>query len=101
MARKGKESGRPPVITGDTVHIVLRHPRGRRSVEQIQPGLIIPAGKRKGRNPSVASIYRAPAEHAKREVCPEAVEQAHIDFAVLQVGQVPGARLAVPGRVPL
>jgi hypothetical protein len=43
-------------------------------VEQIQPDLIIPTGKRKGQNPSVASIYRALAEHAKREAYPEAVE---------------------------
>ncbi|MFI7694162.1 hypothetical protein ACIBQ6_34205 [Nonomuraea sp. NPDC049655] len=36
----------------------------------------IPTGKRKGQNPSVARIYRALAEHAKREAYPEAVEQA-------------------------
>lgn len=99
-ARKGKEGGRPPVITDDTV--TLSCGAARAAVRRTDPArLIIPAGKRKGRNPSVGSICRAPAEHAKREVCPEAVEQAHIDFAVLQVGQVPGARLAVPGRVPL
>lgn len=34
-------------------------------------GLIIPTGKRKGRHPSVACIYRAPTERAKREACPE------------------------------
>lgn len=44
----------------------------------------LPTGKRKGQNPSVAGIYRAPAEHAKREAYPEAVEQAHADFAALQ-----------------
>ncbi|MFF8395144.1 hypothetical protein [Streptomyces sp. NPDC016172] len=54
------------------------------------PDLVIPTGKRKGLNPSVASIYRALAEHARREVYPEAVEQAHADFAALQVGEVPG-----------
>lgn len=46
--------------------------------------LIIPTGKRKGRNPSPASIYRALVEHEKRQMYPEAVEQAHIDFAELQ-----------------
>ncbi|MFC8912741.1 hypothetical protein ACFUAB_28125, partial [Streptomyces cinereoruber] len=38
---------------------VLRRRAGGESVEQIQPDLIIPTGKRAGKNPSVASIYRA------------------------------------------
>ncbi|MFC8828391.1 hypothetical protein ACFT9I_23940 [Streptomyces sp. NPDC057137] len=42
----------------------------------------------------MAGIYRALAEHAKREAYPEAVEQAHADFAVLQAGEVPGPRAA-------
>lgn len=70
-ARKGKHGGRPPVITDDMLHTVLRRRAGGESVEQIQPDLIIPTGKRKGRNPSVASIYRALAEHAKHEAYPE------------------------------
>jgi DNA invertase Pin-like site-specific DNA recombinase len=74
-ARKGKHGGRPPVITDDMLHTVLRRRAGGESVEQIQPDLIIPTGKRKGQNPSVASVYRALAEHAKREAYPEAVEQ--------------------------
>jgi DNA invertase Pin-like site-specific DNA recombinase len=81
-ARKGKHGG--PVITDDMLHTVLRRRTGGESVEQIQPDLIIPTGKRKGQSPSVASIYRALAEHAKREAYPEAVEQAHADFAGLQ-----------------
>lgn len=80
-ARKGKHGGRPPVITADMLHTVLRRPAGGESVEQIQPDLIIPTGRRKGRNPSVASIYRALAEHAKHEAYPEALEAAHADFA--------------------
>src|SRR6478609_12020 len=43
----------------------------------------------KGQNPSVASIYRALAEHAKREAYPEAVEQVHADFAALAGPEVP------------
>ncbi|WP_204165986.1 hypothetical protein [Streptomyces sp. NEAU-S7GS2] len=39
-----------------------------------------------------ASIYRALAEHAKREAYPEAVEQAHADFAALTGGEVPEPR---------
>jgi hypothetical protein len=54
------------------------------SVEQIQPDLIIPTGRRKGQAPSVASIYRALAEHEKKEAYPEAVAQAHADFADLR-----------------
>lgn len=47
-ARKGKHGGRPPVITDDMLHTVLRRRAGGESVEQIQPDLIIPTGKRKG-----------------------------------------------------
>ncbi len=82
-ARKGNHGGRPPVITDDMLHTVLRRRASGESVEDIQPDLIIPIGKRKGRNPSVASIYRALAEHTKREAYPEAIEQAHADFATL------------------
>jgi len=49
--------------------------------------LITPTGKRKGANPSTVSIYRALAEHAKRERHPDGVHQAYADFAVLQVGR--------------
>ena len=100
-ARKGKHGGRPPVITDDMLHTVLRRRAGGESVEQIQPDLIIPTGKRKGQNPSVASIYRALAEHAKRGAYPEAVEQAHADFAALHAGEVPGPRPAIPDRASL
>ncbi|MFH8453996.1 hypothetical protein ACH4CD_32775 [Streptomyces fungicidicus] len=62
------------------------------SVEQIQPDLIIPTGKRKGQNPSVASIYRALAERTKREAYPEAVDQAHAEFAALQTAKIPESR---------
>jgi hypothetical protein len=68
------------------LHTVLRRRAKGESIEQIQPDLISSTGKRKGKNPSVASIYRALAEHAKREAYPEAVEQAHADFAALQAG---------------
>ncbi|MGW0544965.1 recombinase family protein [Streptomyces griseoincarnatus] len=90
-ARKGKHGGRPPVITDDMLHTVLRRRAGGESVEQIQPDLTIPSGKRKGHNPSVASIYRALAEHAKREAYPEAVEAAHADFTAMNNGAGPRA----------
>ncbi|WP_234357061.1 MULTISPECIES: hypothetical protein [Streptomyces] len=70
------------------LHTVLRRRAAGEPVEQIQPDLIIPTGKRKDQNPSVASIYRALAEHAKREAYPEAVAQAHADFSALQAGEV-------------
>ncbi|MEN8655897.1 recombinase family protein [Streptomyces sp. 21So2-11] len=79
-ARKGKYGGRPTVITDD----MLQRKALGESVEQIQPDLIIPTGKRKGHNPSVASIYRALAEHQNTQAYPEAVETAHADFAALQ-----------------
>ncbi|MFJ9968758.1 recombinase family protein [Streptomyces avermitilis] len=96
-ACKGKHGGRPSVMTDDMLHTVLRRRANGESVEQIQPDLIIPTGKRKGQNPSVASIYRALAEHAKREAYPEAVAQAHADFAALKAADdIPGPR---PARV--
>jgi hypothetical protein len=94
VSRKDKHGGRPRVITDDMLHTVLRRRANGESVEQIQPDLIIPTGKGKGHNPSVASVYRAPAEHAKREAHPEAVEQAHADFAALQAGRLPSPRTA-------
>ncbi|MFI0219723.1 hypothetical protein [Streptomyces lydicus] len=90
-ARKGKHGVRPPVITDDMFHTVLRRRAPGESVEPIQPDLIIPTGKRKGQNPSVASIYRALAEHSKREAYPKAIEQAHVDFASLQNRRRPPA----------
>ncbi|MFG2886438.1 recombinase family protein [Streptomyces sp. NPDC048297] len=91
-ARKGKHGGQPPVITDDMLHTVLRRRANGESVGQIQPYLIIPTGKRKGRSSSVASVYRALAEHAKREAYPEAVEQAHADFAAMSNETVPEPR---------
>nr|WP_246565148.1 recombinase family protein [Streptomyces roseirectus] len=64
-ARKGKHGGRSPVITEDMLHTVLRRRANGESVEQIQPDLIIPTGKRKDQNPPCAGIYRALAELAK------------------------------------
>ncbi|MFD6133189.1 recombinase family protein [Streptomyces diastaticus] len=93
-ARKGKHGGRPPVITADMLHTVFRCRAGGESVEQIQPDLITPTSKRKGHNSSVTSIYRALAEHAKREAYPEAVEAAHADFAALKARDVPAPRTA-------
>ncbi|WP_250637881.1 recombinase family protein [Streptomyces fodineus] len=87
--RKGKHGGRPPVITEDMRHTKLRRRANGEWVEQIQPDLIIPTGKRKGQNPSVAGSHRAPAEHAKRETYPEAVAQAQHDFAALTGSEVP------------
>jgi len=83
-ARKGHHSGRPPVITEDMLHTVLRRRARGESVEDIRPDLIIPTGKRKGRNPSLASIYRALAEHDKQQRYPEAIAQARADFTTLQ-----------------
>ena len=50
-ARKGNHGGRPPVITADMLHTVLRRRANGESVEQIRPDLIIPPGKRKGQHP--------------------------------------------------
>ncbi|MFB7223803.1 hypothetical protein [Streptomyces sp. NPDC056227] len=83
-AREGKHGGRTSVITDDMLHTVLRRRALGESVEQIQPDLIIPTGKRKGQSPSVANICLALAEHEKARAYPEASEAAHADFVVLQ-----------------
>ena len=70
-ARKGNHGGRPPVITDDILHTVLRRRANGESLEDIRPDLIIPTGKRKGRNPSLASIYRALTQHEKRQATPK------------------------------
>ncbi|MFB4303853.1 hypothetical protein [Actinomadura sp. NTSP31] len=53
-------------------------------MDDIRKDLIIPTGKNKGQNPSLASIYRALAEHAKASAYSEAVQQAHADFATFR-----------------
>ncbi|MFL6150301.1 MAG: recombinase family protein [Pseudonocardiaceae bacterium] len=53
-ARKGHHGGRPPVITDDMLHTVLRRLASAESVELIRSDLTVPTGKRKGRNPSLA-----------------------------------------------
>ncbi len=98
-ARKGKHGGRPAVITADMLHTVQRRRAAGETVEAIQPDLIIPTGTRKGKNPSVASIYRALAEHAKAEAYPEAVEQAHTDYAALHHGDQPTITRPRPARI--
>ena len=65
------------------LHTVLRRRANGESLEDIRLDLILPTGKRKGRNPSLASIYRALNEHEKRQAHPEAADQAHTDFATL------------------
>nr|WP_229888351.1 recombinase family protein [Streptomyces nitrosporeus] len=100
-SRKGKHGGRPSVITDDMLHTVLRRHAGGEYVEQIQPDLFIPTGKRKGHNPSMASIYRALTEHAKHEAYPEAVEQAHADFTAGRTATVPEPRPTTPDRASL
>nr|WP_294011546.1 recombinase family protein [Streptomyces sp.] len=39
-ARRGKHGGRPPVITDDVLHTVLRRRANGESVEEIQPDLV-------------------------------------------------------------
>ncbi|MEU8362676.1 recombinase family protein [Nonomuraea sp. NPDC048882] len=88
-ARKGRHGGRPAVITDDMLHTVLRRKAAGERVEDIRTDLIIPTGRRKGENPSLASIYRALAEHDKMQAYPEAVEAAHADFAALHAAGRP------------
>jgi hypothetical protein len=87
-ARKGKHGGRPPVITDDMLHTVLRRRTGGETVEQIEPDLIIPTGRRNGQNPSLSRHLPGPGRTREATAYPEAVTEAHNDFAALQA---PGA----------
>ncbi|MEV4279634.1 recombinase family protein [Actinoplanes xinjiangensis] len=98
-ARQGKHGGRPPVITADMLHTVLRRRAADETVEQIQPDPIIPTGKRKGRNPSVASIYRALAAYEKAQAYPDAIEQAHAEHAQRAAGDFPAIVRPRPAHV--
>ncbi|MDP9868691.1 MULTISPECIES: recombinase family protein [Streptosporangium] len=82
-ARQGKHGGRPPVITEDMLHTVLRRQAAGEKVEAIAQDLVIASGKRRGQSPSVASVYRALAAHAKASAYPDAVEAARAEFAGL------------------
>ncbi|MEU4233664.1 hypothetical protein AB0F17_56070 [Nonomuraea sp. NPDC026600] len=73
------------------IHTVLRRRATGEPVEKIRKDLIIPTGKRKGHNPSLASVYRALAEHEKTQRHPEAVEQAHFEYAALRQDLCPEA----------
>lgn len=72
------------------LHTVLRRRANGESVEQIRPDLIIPTGKRKGHNPGLASIYRALAEHARRERHPDAGGQARTEISSAARERPPG-----------
>lgn len=99
-ARKDKHGGRPAVITDDMLHTVLRRRAAGETVEAIRPDLIIPSGKRKGHNPSLASIYRALAGHEKEAAYPDAVAQAHTEFAERHAAAPPaGVVRPRPARV--
>jgi hypothetical protein len=71
-------------LTQELLHTVLRRRARGESIADIRKDLIIPTGKRKGQNPSPASIYRALAEHTRREVYPDVVAQAEAASAELQ-----------------
>jgi hypothetical protein len=53
-------------------------------VESIRKDLIIPTGKRKGQNPSLASVYRALAEYERAQRYPDAIDQAEAEYAAFQ-----------------
>jgi hypothetical protein len=61
------EARRPPVITDDMLHTVLRRRANGETVEQIQPDLLIPTGRAKVRTPaSQASTGHSPNRRRPR-----------------------------------
>ncbi|MCX5122098.1 hypothetical protein OG992_33620 [Micromonospora sp. NBC_00362] len=80
------------------LHTVLRRRAAGETVEAIRPDLIIPTGRRKGKSPSVASIYRALAAHEKTAAYPEVVEQAQAEYAAMAGGSLPAIAPPRPAR---
>ncbi|MEV1174788.1 hypothetical protein [Nonomuraea sp. NPDC049784] len=75
-----------PGREGRGIHTVLRRRAAGEPVDKIRKDLIIPTGKRKGHNPSLAGVYRALAEHEKAQRYPNAVEQARDEYGALRQG---------------
>lgn len=72
LAGRRRQAGSRCVVSGPTdCRAQVRH---------------IPTGKRRGQSPSVASIYRALAAHAKAQSYPDAIDQARTEFAALPAG---------------
>ncbi|MFE0582611.1 hypothetical protein ACFW3C_22565 [Streptomyces sp. NPDC058871] len=66
-SRKGKHGGRPPVITDDMLHTVLRRRAAGESVEKIRPDLITPLASARDRTPAwPASTGRSPSTRSAR-----------------------------------
>ncbi|MFE1926390.1 hypothetical protein ACFW91_27995 [Streptomyces asoensis] len=81
---KGKHGGRPPVITDDMLHAVLRRRAAGESVEQIRPDLILPTGKRKGQAPgsgqhlpSAGRAWEGPGVPRSRRPGPRRLRHPH------------------------
>ncbi|MEV6520311.1 hypothetical protein AB0M43_00030 [Longispora sp. NPDC051575] len=66
-ARQGAQRGRTPVVTDAMLHTLLSRRAAGETIEAIQPDLIILTGKRRGQTPSLTSIFRALAAHAKTQ----------------------------------
>lgn len=84
---KAEHGGRPPVITDDMLHTVLRRRANRRvrGADPARPDHL----HRQAQGSEPLHRRHLPGDHAKREAYPEAVDQAHADFAALQVGELP------------
>ncbi len=82
-AREGNHGGRPPVITDDMLHTVLRRrANASPSRTSAQTCTSRPANARGGTR--VWPVYRALTEHEKRQAYPDAADRAHADFAAIQ-----------------
>ncbi|MGY0234019.1 hypothetical protein [Longispora urticae] len=81
-ARQGTHRGRTPVVTEAMLHTLLSRRAAGETIEAIQPDLIILTGKRRGQTPSLTSIFRALAAHAKAQSDPDAAIHSHDESKV-------------------
>jgi hypothetical protein len=70
-------------VVGDVAEVRAHGVVGLLRVDSIRQDLIIPTGKRKGQNPSLASLYRALAAHEQAQRHPDAVAAANAEYAIL------------------
>ncbi|MFJ2818478.1 recombinase family protein [Streptomyces sp. NPDC087294] len=99
-AAKGNHGGRPKVIDDDMLTFALALKTKGLPVPEIAGKLVIKDGKNAGKNPSVASVYRALAE------AEEAVRAAELDqeepepYEHLVVAPTPDLTISAPGQRP-
>lgn len=93
-ARKGNHGGRPPVITNDMLHTLLRRRKNGESLHDIRPDLIIPPANAKAATPAwPASTARSPSTRNARPTPKPSSKPTPISPHSSRATERPGYRL--------